>query len=281
MPPKSILKKPSSTSSSNDDALKKRHLATALHHANLIQHQKDIEKLIVNSVLELLDLPSSPDADPARPAETDAAKFKQLVSIFQPNDYVEFIEERVASKLCGYALCPRPPLTNGDAGTHKIIITREHGLKVVPRSRVERWCSDECAKRALYIQVQLEEELASVRRADAGARIELYKESQQAEESPHSLQYGVNTATKADVTDDAAKHMEALALESNQSPVGEPVGNKLIKADIIEKHVRTNPVAPSFADGISLHKKIEGHDPQDLASIKEPVKDEEDKDWDV
>jgi hypothetical protein len=39
-------------------------------------------------------------------------------------------------------------------------------MNIVPREKLEMWCSDECAERALYIRVQLAEEPVWERRAD-------------------------------------------------------------------------------------------------------------------
>ncbi|KKK14598.1 hypothetical protein ARAM_005836 [Aspergillus rambellii] len=151
-----------------------RHLAIALHHANRIQAQKDTQDLILNRILELVELPSSPSADPAAPSPEDAHKFKAALVPFQPADYDNLVLERNIEGLCGYGLCPREHRKDNSRGTFRITWGargsgpggRGREMNIVPREKVEMWCSDECAERAMYIRVQLAEEPVWERRAD-------------------------------------------------------------------------------------------------------------------
>ncbi|KAF2091460.1 hypothetical protein K490DRAFT_19988, partial [Saccharata proteae CBS 121410] len=161
MPPNSILKttQPPAGSqapvSARDDP---RTREIALHHARIIQEQKDAQAKILNSIATLLDSPSAPDADPKRPSAADASQFKALVKDFQPGDYDDLLEERKCAELCGYALCPRPPLREPHKGKKRFTASEKGSLTVLPREKVELWCSEDCARRALYVKVQLNEE---------------------------------------------------------------------------------------------------------------------------
>ncbi|KAJ5445394.1 Protein of unknown function DUF408 [Penicillium cf. griseofulvum] len=144
-----------------------QHLEVALEHAQQIQTQKDAEDIILNRILELLELPSSPKADPAAPSQEDTIKFKHALAPFRPSDYDNLILERNFEDSCGYTLCPRKyrkqdrgpgggfqfkygPKGSGPGG-------RGRSVDIVSEDRVEKWCSDACAERALWIRVQLSE----------------------------------------------------------------------------------------------------------------------------
>lgn len=144
------------------------HLAIALHHAHRIQAQKDTEALILERILELVQFPPSPSADPASPTPEDVATFKTALKPFQPSDYDELIRERNIEGLCGYGLCPREHDKDDPKVKNRIVWGprgsgpggRGRDMEFVPRERLEMWCSDECAERALYVKVQLQEQPA-------------------------------------------------------------------------------------------------------------------------
>ncbi|CAG8890888.1 unnamed protein product [Penicillium egyptiacum] len=152
-----------------------KHLEVALQHAQQIQTQKDAEDVILNRILELIELPSSPTADPAAPSQEDTVKLKYSLAPFRPSDYDNLILERNYEDLCGYALCPRKhrkqdtgprggfqfkygPKGSGPGG-------RGRSVDIVSQDRIEKWCSDVCAERALWIRVQLSEKPVWERRA--------------------------------------------------------------------------------------------------------------------
>ncbi|CAG7958287.1 unnamed protein product [Penicillium olsonii] len=166
-----------------------QHLEIALQHAQQIQTQKDAEDVILNHILDLLDLPSSPSANPATPTQEDANKFKFSLIPFRPSDYDNLILERNYGDLCGYTLCPCKhrkqnhapgggfqfkygPKGSGPGG-------RGRSVDIVPQDQVEKWCSDACAERALWIRVQLSEEPVWERRGDntRGTNILLLEEA--------------------------------------------------------------------------------------------------------
>ncbi|PLB34991.1 Rtr1/RPAP2 family protein phosphatase [Aspergillus candidus] len=170
--------KPSTSQGPNQTSSDPRHLAIALHHAHRIQSQKDTEALILDHILDLITLPSSPTADPAAPSPTDAHALKSALVPFQPSDYDNLIQERNIEGHCGYPLCPRPHRTEnasstGANGSYRITWGakgsgpggRGRSMNIVPRESLEKWCSDDCAERALYIRVQLAAEPVWERRA--------------------------------------------------------------------------------------------------------------------
>ncbi|KAI4127108.1 MAG: hypothetical protein LQ347_004733 [Umbilicaria vellea] len=155
---------------------KDRNRETALHHARLIQQRKDVEQLILTSTETLLDLPSNSTSDPAHPSPAEAAFVKELLKPFQPSDYDSLIEERNIDGRCGYVLCPRPHTSENTSAKFRILQGTGkglHALKVVRTEKLEQWCSEECAKRALYVRVQLSEVPAWTRTTSVGGDIEL------------------------------------------------------------------------------------------------------------
>ncbi|KAJ5907518.1 hypothetical protein N7495_000200 [Penicillium taxi] len=157
-----------------------QHLGIALQHAHQIQAQKDAEEKILDLTIDLLAIPSSSSADPAAPFSADVQVFKSALSSFRPKDLDNLIEERNYENRCGYCLCPK---TNRKTGVGKgSTFHFKYGPKgsgangkgrsvdIVPRESLEKWCSDACGERALYIRVQLSEEPIWERRAD-GSRL--------------------------------------------------------------------------------------------------------------
>jgi len=161
MPPKSILK--NTTVSTNGPPAKKpvnpRHLAVARHHATVLEDRKRVEAEVLEAVMTLMDYPTSPDADAKRPSASDAHFFQKAVIPFQPADYDALIEERNIADKCGYALCPKPK-KKARSTARKQFVDTDHGVQIVDRKVLEVWCSDDCARRALYVKVQLNEEQA-------------------------------------------------------------------------------------------------------------------------
>ncbi|CAL5869584.1 uncharacterized protein PFLUO_LOCUS3814 [Penicillium psychrofluorescens] len=154
-----------------------QHLDIALQHAHQIQAQKDAENLILDRILDLVTLPTSPSADPAAPSAEDARTFKAALVPFRPSDYDNLTLERNYDQLCGYGLCPRRHRKEecgpGSQGSFKFKWGakgsgpggRGRSMDIVPQEKLEKWCSDDCAERALFIRVQLAEEPVWERRA--------------------------------------------------------------------------------------------------------------------
>ncbi|KAJ5232574.1 Protein of unknown function DUF408 [Penicillium chermesinum] len=164
------------------------HLSIAMQHAHQIQAQKESENMILDRTIELLELPTSSAADPANPVAPDVLAFKTALSVFRPSDYDNLILERNYEDLCGYGLCPRKNRKQGNLKGNTFHFKwgakgsgpggRGRSMDIVPREDLEKWCSDECGERALFIRVQLAEEPVWARRAtDArGSNITLLEE---------------------------------------------------------------------------------------------------------
>ncbi|KAL2131118.1 hypothetical protein VTI74DRAFT_5529 [Chaetomium olivicolor] len=85
----------------------------------------------------------------SNPHPADVSQFLTSLRDFQPSEYLDLIEERTILGKCGYTLCPRPHRTH--TGPYKISRSG-----IAKTSDVNKWCSDACAARALYLKVQLD-----------------------------------------------------------------------------------------------------------------------------
>lgn len=256
--PKSILKKatyPATTSKADRDR------EVALYHANLIQHRKDIELEILFSTETLIDYPlATAPFDASNPSSADAQQFKVLLRPFQPSDYDALILERNINNKCGYTLCSNNRKTDGAGGKFRLI--GKHGkakdFKVVEKAEVEKWCSEACARRAIYVRVQLSESPAW-ERENYGADVDLLDEPKSTGDTvPDGLakiDLGRNDAEKQDAAD--------LALERGDRGFAAKRG--LVDVDVQENEVKEPPQAPSLGDeGLedrldSMHLNLEGH----------------------
>lgn len=246
---KDILDDPSesSTPSSNPRDV-------AIHHATILQRQKDLEAKILENLILLSEFPTVRDSShsAAKPAPGDCEAFVKLVRLFQPSDYDDLIEERNVNKLCGYTLCPLPRRGGGQGG--KWMITSGD---IVRRKEYEMWCSQECAKRALYVKVQLNETAAWERAGAPDIRIELYKgeeDDSEADKAARKLE-----AMKIQEQQQAAEDQAALALERGEGHA--PPGSEKVKVDIREKDI--DELGPgstgAFTDDTDSHLVIDGH----------------------
>ncbi|KAI9693009.1 MAG: hypothetical protein M1822_005004 [Bathelium mastoideum] len=260
MASKSILKNPSARDATAQahTAREQRNRDIAIHHATLIQQQKDAELQILEAIEELIDYPTSPDADPANPLPADVARFASLVVPFQPSDYDSLIEERHCADLCGYSLCPRKPTKQNGKAKMRIIggSGSDQGPRFVPSKQLEMWCSEPCAKRALYVKAQLNEEPAWLRRASRVVHIEiLYDKPAQ------TFTAALPERLKTSAADDAIEQsMLNLALERGEQ--SSSVRSKgLINDEVLENTVTRPAVAPSPSAEIENHKRVEGYNP--------------------
>src|SRR5579862_7015950 len=167
--PKSILKPPKRPSTSPSASKEERDRETAIYHAEIIQQRKDLELLILNSTEALIDFPSPATIDPADPHHDDASAVRSLLVPFQPSDYDGLVQERNIEGKCGYVLCPHARSLQDTKAQFRILHVgrQEGGLKIVPREHLEKWCSEACQRRAMYVRVQLSEEPAWMREAMA------------------------------------------------------------------------------------------------------------------
>lgn len=290
MPPKSILKKtgPPMTER-NGKPVNQRHLDVALHHASILEQRKAVEAQVLDSIMTLMEYPPSPDADPKRPSATDARAFADAVAAFQPADYDALIEERNIADKCGYALCPRPKM-RARSTARKQFVDTDKGVEIVDRKVLEVWCSDDCAKRALYVKVQLNEEPAWLRTGAYGEKIDLMVDN------AHALRTALPVRTKQAAPAPAATQEEddldaawaaldnaksELALERGEKPGAVSKANNSLVQDTIKEHESSHapPQPPSLPAGSTM--AIEGHIPRHNRQKEDEDEDDEDaQDWD-
>lgn len=260
--PHSILKKSANPDTSISPARSRedRNKETALYHAQLLQQRKDVESLILASTEALLDLPSSPTADPARPCLQDTTFVKNSLKPFQPSDYDSLIEERNINRQCGYVLCPRPNRQEDTKAKYRILPGKGRGsaaLNFVERHTLERWCSDDCGKRALYVKVQLNEEPAWTRVGFPSADILLLEDERNNQKSYQDDSTLIEKLRSLDIglgEDEMVTRMKALAIE------------------------RGDGKAPSRSFGLSDIAVNEQRDINDKASALEPFAKEDKSD---
>jgi len=294
MPPKSILKK--TTVSTNAPPPSKpvnpRHYQVAVHHANVLEERKRVEAEVLDSIVTLMDYPSAPDADPKRPSAADAQTFCDALVSFQPSDYDALIEERNIADKCGYALCPRPK-SRARSTAKKQFVDSQHGVEIVDRKVLEVWCSDDCAKRALYVKVQLSEEPAWMRQGGYGDKLELMVDNTEEHHKALPLRPREENVQAPIVEEDdmaeawAAQKdaMEELATERGEKKGAVSKANdSLVRHQVTERIPGSAPPQPPSQLQSSEHTMaIEGHIPQ-INRKDEDDDDDEDandpQDWD-
>ena len=239
--PRSILKNGSTPNTSIIPAPSRedRNRQTALYHAQLLQQRKDTENLILASTELLLDLPSSADADPARPRAEDTALAKKSLRLFRPPDYDSLIEERNINKKCGYVFCPKQNRQEDTKAKYRILPSKGKGLdtlNIVERHALERWCSDACGKRALYIKVQLNEDPAWTRVESSRGDTLLLEDGQKGQETQEDLT-SIEKVKSLDMSlekDELITNLKALAIERGDEKA------RSAKLGLLEIDVREN-----------------------------------------
>lgn len=142
-----------------------RLLALVHYHANLIQARKDTEALILSNIGDLISLPITVVQPGCPPSPKDVSMVKSKLRPFQPRDYDDLIVERNIERKCGYVLCPNNRHEE-DPGVKFRLLWGEKGsgsggrgreMHIVPKDQLEKWCSEECMEKAMYIRVRLSE----------------------------------------------------------------------------------------------------------------------------
>lgn len=250
-----------------------RHLAIALHHARQIQARKDTEAVILSRIIDLVDLPTTPHATASSPSPEDVQTFTSALVPFQPSDYDNLILERNIEGHCGYTLCPEEHRKEHPTGKFRIVWGpkgsgpngRGKEMKVVPKEKLEMWCSDKCAERAMYIKVQLSEVPAWERMEKKNTHITLLDESDWASTAagPHDRtdceMEGMQQDPSLPVAGEHAhlvQRMGKLAVQDDPT-VGGP------SPEIIERHQAgsLNPSAPVLRPEDMSGGSIEGFHP--------------------
>ncbi|CAN8103201.1 unnamed protein product [Discula destructiva] len=326
-PLKGILKKPTPTpttsslpTASNNNPRDPRTIAH--HHATLLQTRKETESQIFDNTLALLDLPHHAAHPPSAPHPSDAATFTHLVRIFQPSDYDDLITERnlttdiVPAGRCGYALCGRARRRFPSAGRYKMVNKGRKSFDIVETAELERWCSAECTRRALWIKVQLSETAAWERAGLPELSIELYPQKNEEATSSEEIskaekpapagqeqgKSGHELATdmaklQLEQDDKAEAETEKLAAEIAELRLAQDrkaaqdkaalaiergddartVSTRAVGVLVREKKVTTQPEAPSLGTD-ATENTIEGYRPKFRADI-EGESEDEDRDW--
>lgn len=232
-------------SSSRKKSPDPRHLAIALHHAHNIQSRKDTEATILSRIESLIDFPTLDSADASSPSPEDVATFKSSLLPFQPSDYDNLILERNIDGKCGYALCAKQHRKE-DPKTKMRILWGPKGsgpggrgkeMKIVPKEKLEMWCSDDCAERAMYIRVQLNETPAWERTDKGNVDIKLLEEARQSQN-----EHGKGT-------EDVERQMGNLAIEQRHFQDPGRLAEELQKLD-----VKGNSSAATPADRLAFER---------------------------
>ena len=187
---------------------------------------------VLQATEEFLEWPPHTQ-DAANPNGEDATKLKFLLCPFLPSDFDDAIQERNIAGRCGYMLCPKPNRKQPLKARYRLVIGKE--LIIVPKEELERWCSDECAERALYLRVQLSEYSLGERYTRDGTVFKLFNEGTQGEESEDHLHHAV---------EELAKGLGQLAVERGDRKLFD---TNLVKGVIKERATTENtPIPPIF-----------------------------------
>ncbi|KAH8172113.1 rtr1/RPAP2 family protein [Sarocladium implicatum] len=238
---------------------------TAVAHAKILQHRKDLEAQILASVILLSEYPRAEDPSytASNPAPSDVTVFKQHVRLFQPSDYDDLIEERNVNELCGYTLCGNERRTAGRGGEWKI----SRG-QIVKKKDLEMWCSPACAKRAMYVKVQLNETAAWERVGIPDIQIELLEEGITPALDEDKVAQKMQQL-KLDEERQAASDQAALELERGQPAFAsrKPV---LDNIKLEEKEALPTDAADAvFEDPEDDHLAIEGYKSKMQAKLQQ------------
>lgn len=270
LPVKSILKQPSKkkTPALTDEQKEKaesdrKNLNIALQHAYRIQAQKDVEARILDSLTTLVDFPAASKYTPK-----EALTFAQLIKSFQPSDYDNLVEERTIDNHCGYTLCSHQPRskTMGKAAEWKL------------KKAMADWCSEDCAKKGLYIKAQLSEIPAWERAREQQPEILLHEDDRLPEDDTAVRR--AKRAARVDEWREKVANDEELAAERGEKTGG--FRPKQVMADaVVEKRTTSKtPRAPDAdVEELLTAGTIEGFQPRRIGKdIFKPRTEDEDDD---
>jgi RNA polymerase II-associated protein 2 len=159
------LKNDDPSSSDGTPQVNEQQKSTALRYARNIQYHKSMKEKVLDLIINTVDLPSLPNADPSRPSVSDATLFQRALCLFQPKDFEDMILERNIYEKCGYALCPRPNLKQDRMLRDQTFRGMKEGRKyrLTTKEELDKWCSVECAESAVFVRLQLATEPAWLR----------------------------------------------------------------------------------------------------------------------
>ncbi|EGD94662.1 hypothetical protein TESG_02170 [Trichophyton tonsurans CBS 112818] len=167
-----------------------------------------------------MELPTTPGATVESPSAEDVSTFFSAIACFQPSDYDNLIQERNIDGSCGYTLCPKPRRKDNSKGGYRIVWGskgsgpggRGKDMKVVQKEKLEMWCSEECAERAMYIKVQLSEKPASERIGSAGKDFVLLEEARRGDSLRLNTERVDRSAMRV-----VEENLKGLTLQSNDT----------------------------------------------------------------
>ncbi|RWA14717.1 hypothetical protein EKO27_g321 [Xylaria grammica] len=259
--PKGILKNKSALPSKSTEQHTPDPREVAIRHAQIIHSRREVEDQISESIIELSKFPNTRDSpyNASNPAPADAESFKDRVRLYQPSDYDDLIEERNANGLCGYTLCPNPRSRIAGGGTFKLVNFGRKDFNIVPTRELEKWCSQKCAKRAMYIKVQLNETAAWERAGIASIHIDLFEDDIDATTGDATKQREKEVENlEIEALEKTAQNARDLALERGDSAENGKMPKRSIKLTIREKTVNA-PAAPSLDTDGQTHLVTEGY----------------------
>ncbi|MCJ1366044.1 hypothetical protein MMC16_005169 [Acarospora aff. strigata] len=238
---------------------------TILQRADQIQRRKDAEQQILAATEALLDTGS--DSEGGLSHESVVA-VKGYLKLFQPSDYDSLIEERNINGKCGYMLCARSPRSENTEARFRIITGKgngENAFKVVSRKKLEQWCSEHCAKKGLYLRVQLSEEPAWLRAEGVNGEPVLLEEVEAKENNEVDVIHLAKAIQGMDLqaaSEQMARALDALAVER-----GEVVnlGTSSALGEVVIHENLTTSAGESIdldLNDVSHYESIEGYKPQ-------------------
>lgn len=239
------------------------HYETILSRAHQIQRQKDTEQQILRATEALLDV-DFPSLDLTQ-HHSIIADVKRHLNLFQPSDYDSLIEERNIAGKCGYVFCAHPHRSEGTDAPFRILTAAgksEGAFKVVPRRTLEQWCSERCARKALYVRVQLGEEPAWMRGDGADGEITLLEEVEARRKDEADVGVLADAIRGLDVrvaSDGMAKALAALAVErgsSARSGTAPGVDEVVVRENVVGGVVRPPDIR------LEDYSSIEGYKPR-------------------
>ncbi|KAK0112726.1 hypothetical protein ONS95_014462 [Cadophora gregata] len=307
-PPTTSPSQPSSTPPPppppESKTFEERNREIALYHAQLIQQRKDTELEILLSTETLIDYPLSrpPIYTASSPSPTDTRTFKKLLAPFTTSDYDALIEERNINEHCGYTLCPNERVRERGGGTYRLLgmSGKAKDFRVVRKEELEKWCSEGCARRALYVRVQLSETPAWERGVSASvgrSRIDLLDEPKSEEdtvmEGIERLDLDGDRDRNGEGSQKKGREESDLALERGDRGMGSKGG--LVDVKVLERDVTRKAEPPTLGEedlsGRLEHLALEGYTSKFEDQRKtllereretdddEMDEDEEDTDW--
>ncbi|KAK1783158.1 Rtr1/RPAP2 family-domain-containing protein [Copromyces sp. CBS 386.78] len=235
----------------------------------------------------------------SNPSPSDTTQFLSLIKDFTPTEYLELIEERNCLGACGYVLCPRKK--RNYEGEYKIIMRTGN---IARTEDLNKWCSDECAVRALYVKVQLdnpsyvtdletgrrvvkvelreEKKPAAAKAENAGKAGEDGKDKnkaasiEEAEEKLASDLARLDLNRKTEIADKAAqmqRDADALAVERGQ---GGGKLDRLLAGQGVEVTIREKPTtgpakAPNHTKPSSTSPKMRSEDAHHMVEGHKPT----------